>query len=283
MANRVSRQMEAQLHSNRVMDALTSTAAAGLRSRLEALDLLANNLANAQTTAFKADRELYRLYQSPDAFDASTDAAETHRQPDLPHRWTDFRQGPLTANGNPLDVALEGEGFFLVTDPKASGGPLLMTRDGHFRLHPVAPAPGYPEYPARLETTDGHVVLGNDRLPIIVNSRQELSIDLAGTIRQDGFERNRLFVVSASQSAAAAAIKRSGNYFSLDENASANTLTGAANTRVHQGHLEAANVEPAESAVRLVNVMRQFETLNRALQLGGEMNRKAVEEVARVS
>lgn len=266
--------MAPRLHNNCSMDALTSTAAAGLRSRLEALDLLANNLANAQTTAFKADRELYRLYQAPEF-------PESPAQPDLPLRWTDFRQGPLTPNGNPLDVALEGEGFFLAADP-AAGGPLLLTRDGHFRLHPVAPAPGYPENPARLETTDGRVVLGNDRLPIIVNSRQPLAIDSAGIIRQDGFERNRLYVVSGSQPAAASGMKRSGNYFAFAESLASPPPARAANARVHQGHLEAANVEPAEAAVRLVNVMRQFETLNRALQLGGEMNRKAVEEVARV-
>jgi flagellar basal-body rod protein FlgG len=51
---------------------------------------------------------------------------------------------------------------------------------------------------------------------------------------------------------------------------------------VQQGRLEDSNVGPAESAVRLVGVMRQFEMLQKAISLGGEMNRKAVEEVARV-
>jgi flagellar basal-body rod protein FlgF len=52
---------------------------------------------------------------------------------------------------------------------------------------------------------------------------------------------------------------------------------------IRQGQLEAANSEPAESAVRLVNIMRQFETLQKALAIGADMNRRAVEEVARVA
>jgi flagellar basal-body rod protein FlgG len=50
-----------------------------------------------------------------------------------------------------------------------------------------------------------------------------------------------------------------------------------------QGKLEAANSQPAESAVRLVNILRQFETLQKALAIGADMNRRAVEEVARVA
>jgi flagellar basal-body rod protein FlgG len=52
---------------------------------------------------------------------------------------------------------------------------------------------------------------------------------------------------------------------------------------VQQGKLEAANSQPAESAVRLVNIMRQFESLQKAMAIGNEMNRHAVEEVAKVT
>jgi len=53
-------------------------------------------------------------------------------------------------------------------------------------------------------------------------------------------------------------------------------------TRIEQGRLEATNYQPAEAAIRLVSVLRQFETLQRAITLGAEMNRRAVEDVARV-
>ena len=57
----------------------------------------------------------------------------------------------------------------------------------------------------------------------------------------------------------------------------------ASNVQVEQGKLESSNVSPAESAVRLVNVMRQFEMLQRAINLSSQMNKSAVEEVARVT
>ncbi|MBY0373064.1 MAG: hypothetical protein K2Q23_03670 [Bryobacteraceae bacterium] len=279
------------------MDSLTASAAAGLRSRIEALDLLANNLANSQTTAFKADRELYRLYETEESWDSTTGALAPNLLPDLPDRWVDLRQGLLKETGNTLDLALDGPGFFVVADRPAAGDPLttaaknsplptkvLLTRDGHFRLHPLPAAPGLPPNPARLETSDGRMVLGNNREPIVVDGRLDLQIDARGVIRQDGQERNRLFLAAPAPatSTAADSFKRAGNYFAFESPAGAG-LAAAGNVTVHQGRLEAANVEPAESAVRLINVMRQFETLNRALQLGGEMNRKAVEEVARLS
>jgi flagellar basal-body rod protein FlgF len=79
----------------------------------------------------------------------------------------------------------------------------------------------------------------------------------------------------------AALVKRGNSYFQVD----LSTLkpTPAAKTEVQQGKLEAANSQPAESAVRLVNIMRQFESLQKAMAIGNEMNRHAVEEVAKVT
>jgi len=96
------------------MDALTAIAASGLRSRMESLDLLANNIANATTGGYKSDREFYSLYSAPEAESLST-------MPVIERPWTDFSQGSLRRTGNPLDLALSGKGFFAVTGP---AGPL---------------------------------------------------------------------------------------------------------------------------------------------------------------
>ena len=271
------------------MDSLAASAAAGLRSRIEALDLLAHNLANAQTTAYKADRELYRVYETDESWESTTGKLAPSALPDVPDRWIDLRQGMLRETGNPLDVALEGPGYFLVMDrPAANAGAPptgksspLLTRDGHFRLHPLPPAPGLPPNPARLETADSRMVLDQNRAPIVVDSRLDINIDARGVVRQDGQERGRLALVQPAPTALESPLKRAGNYFAF-ETSSPSMPVAPANPTVHQGRLESANVEPAESAVRLIHVMRQFETLNRALQIGGEMSRKAVEEVARI-
>ena len=98
------------------MDQIAITAAAGLRTRMEAMDMLSNNLANTNTGGFKLDREFYSLFNQQDEVSDADDAANTT----LPHvqkQWTDFRQGELQPTGNSLDVALNGKGFFAVNGP----------------------------------------------------------------------------------------------------------------------------------------------------------------------
>jgi flagellar basal-body rod protein FlgF len=108
------------------MDPMTAIAASGLRARMESLDLLANNIANASTGGYKADREFYSLNVAPEA--AGNQPSTT--MPLIERPWVDHAQGALHSTGNPLDVALDGKGFFAVNGPS---GP-LYTRNGNFRL-----------------------------------------------------------------------------------------------------------------------------------------------------
>ena len=79
------------------MDQITVSAAAGLRSRMEALDLLSNNLANASTGGYKLDREFYTLFQTDDLVEAGSSTKAT--LPYIQKQWTDFRQGELQPTG----------------------------------------------------------------------------------------------------------------------------------------------------------------------------------------
>ena len=176
-------------------------------------------------------------------------------------------------------------------------GELLYTRDGHFRLVPVEPAPGQPIDPlrrSRLETEDGLAVSGNEGKSIFLDPRLPVEFGRDGTVRQDGLVVNRLLVADPGPNPGPNSgpnpgigqqlQKRSGNYFSFDLPTVVPTVASRAlHAEVQQGKLEAANVTPAESAVRLINVMRQFESLQKALQIGSEMNRRSVEEVAKFS
>src|SRR5215213_8626224 len=103
---------EAKVHYSRRgdhMDALSVSAASGMRSRMEALDLLANNIANSSTTGYKADREFYNLYVAPEAMDTGEMPTTA---PVVERHWTDFSQGTTSPTGNSLDLALSGKGFF---------------------------------------------------------------------------------------------------------------------------------------------------------------------------
>lgn len=121
------------------MDPMTAIAASGLRARMESLDLVANNVANASTGGYKADREFYSLYVAPEAQDSELPST----MPVIEKPWVDLSQGPLTTTGNSLDVALSGKGFFSVTGPKG----MLYTRNGAFHLAAdgtLVTAEGYP-------------------------------------------------------------------------------------------------------------------------------------------
>ena len=245
------------------MDALTISAASGLRSRMDSLEMLANNLANATTGGFKTDREFYSLYSSPEAEDPSA-AVTTGTLPVVQKRWTDFSQGLLLPTGNQLDFALQGKGFFVA---QSSSGP-VYTRNGNFRLAgggQLVTAEGYP-----LQLTNGRKLQVDPAQPLVVSTD--------GTLMQDGQSLGTLQIVNFAEPSALS--KLGNNYF---QNPDPKIKPGAAPAiEVHQSKLEGSNVSVAESAVRLVGIMRQFEMLQKAISLATDMNRSAVEEVAKV-
>ncbi|HXB69090.1 MAG TPA: flagellar basal-body rod protein FlgF [Candidatus Acidoferrales bacterium] len=239
---------------------MTATAASGLRARMESLDLLANNVANASTDGYKADREFYSLYVAPEAEDNNPNAT----MPVIEKPWVDLSQGDIHSTGGPLDVALTGKGFFSVKGP---GGP-LYTRNGSFRL----------AGDGKLVTSDGYAVQTSKGAALTLQPARPIEIASDGTVSQDGTVIGQLEVVDFTSSAGLA--KQGSNYFRVaDPTARATAPSG---TVVGQGKLEGSNSGAAQAAVRLIGVMRQFEMMQKALTLGNEMNRRAVEEVAKV-
>ena len=233
-----------------------------MRSRIESLDLLANNIANSSAPGFKADREFYGLYVSAEAA-GSNDGNDKTTMPVIERQWTDFSQGSLASTGNSLDLALTGKGFFAVNSPS---GP-LYTRDGGFKLS----KDGF------LETQDGFRLRNQEGKPIQVDSSKSVEIATDGIVRQDGVELAHIDIVDIKDPSTLA--KKGRNYFEL---LSSDVPTPAAQVEVQQGRIENANFQTAESAVRLVNVMRQFESLQKAMNIGADMNKHVLEDVARV-
>jgi len=242
------------------MDPITATAASGLRARMESLELLANNVANASTSGYKADREFYGLYVAPEAQESES----LGTMPVIERQWTDLSQGLVHATGNPLDVALSGKGFFAAEGPR---GP-LYTRNGSFHLA----ADG------RLVTSEGYAVRGAGGGGLTLQSSRPMDISNDGTVRQDGQVIGQLEVVDFTSTAGLA--KQGSNYFRVTDPAVRPVAPPAAT--VEQGKLEASNAGSAEAAVRLVSVMRQFEMLQKAVTLTSEMNTAAIEQVAKV-
>ena len=227
---------------------------------MESLDLLANNIANASTGGYKADREFYSLYVAPEASDNEFLAT----MPIIEQNYTDQSQGALHTTGNPLDVALQGKGFIGVNGPN---GP-LYTRNGNFRISAAS----------QLTTSDGYTVRGATGAALTVQQGGGLQIASDGTVTQNGNVIGKLDVVDFTSTAGLA--KQGANYFRATDPTV--RPSAAAGTSVEQGNLEASNTGTAESAVQLVSVMRQFEMLRKAVAIGADMSKKAIEEVAKV-
>jgi len=243
------------------MDGILTAAASGMRARMESLDLLANNIANEATSGFKADREAYTLYRATDVIDPRVEGAP-RESPLIQDNWTDFSPGALKATGDLAHLALDGPGYFRVRGLSGE----LLTRSGAFRVNAQS----------TLVTADGYAVLGVDGEPIQLRPNVPFAISRDGAITQRGAEVGAIQVQEVSDTTALK--KHHGTYFQLNR---ADAAQSAVKTGVLQGHLEGANVAGPESSVRLIEVLRQFETLQKAIQIGAEMGRRA-DEVARV-
>lgn len=226
---------------------------------MEALDVLGNNIANAATDGYKGDRELYNLHFS----NASRYPHSAVALPVIEGQWTDFSQGLLQTTDNPLDFALQGEGFFTVNGPS---GP-LYTRSGSFRL----------SKDGALETKEGYAVRAGGERGLKVEGNAPIEVSADGDVRQAGKSLGRLDVVRFDDPKVLT--KQAGSFFQANGGVKP---VAAAKTEVLQGKVEASNVSSADSAVRIVSVMRQFEMLQKAISLASEMDRQIIHEVAKV-
>lgn len=246
------------------MDPLISTAASGLRSRMETLDLLANNLANSSSAGYKADQESYNLYFGQSAWDGYFEGRPaSNEMPVVEQNWTDLSQGTLVSTSSALDFALAEGGFFVVTTPS---GP-LFTRNGHFKV----------SKDGQLETQEGYAVQGLDGQSITIDPSIPLTLSTTGTLEQGGSSVGQFKILTVDQ--VDSITKKNGNYFQLN---SGKIATDVASPDLRQGSLETSNVPPTQLAVKLISVLRQFEMLQKAVLMAGQMNQRVIEDVAKV-
>jgi flagellar basal-body rod protein FlgF len=243
------------------MDGISTAAASGMRARMESLEMLANNLANIETGGFKADRENFSLYTGDDAT-ADPQTGDVSTVPLIQSHWTDLSQGNLTNTANPLDLAIDGDGLFAIQTQNG----VRYTRNGSFRIGATG----------TLAAFDGSPVLGVGGTAIQVQPGMPIDVLPDGTVEQAGQAVGQLQIAAFDRGS----IDKIGtNYFIAAPGAQPKQAGGS----VVQGKLEQSNVGAAESSVRLVAIMRQFEMLQKAMNIGNELNREAIEQVAKIS
>jgi len=219
-------------------------ACAGLQAQSRALELVANNLANLNTTGFRSQQALFRSF-----LDESGAASEdplnraVNNFSLLGGNRIDLSSGNLQRTGNSLDLAIEGSGFFAV-QTKAG---VVYTRGGNFQVSTNG----------RLTTAAGDLVLG-EQGPIAIPSGV-ISISPDGTLSADGAMVDKLRVIQFTTDSAPIAIGNS--YYSTE----ANQVRPATDSYVRQGTLESSNVNAMTAMVDLINIQRKAEMLERAM------------------
>jgi flagellar basal-body rod protein FlgF len=244
------------------MDSGLYAACSGLVARTHALDLAANNLANTSTTAFRSEQPTFHAALASHGLrTADARSAALNQFSVIGSTRVDLAQGNLESTGNPLDLAIEGNGFFEV---KSEAG-TQFTRNGNFHL----------TSDRMLLTDAGDSVLGESgpvQLP-----EGEVSISPDGTISVGGAVAAKLKIVEFARGTP---ITHSGGSYYSAPLAAAQAATKSA---VRQGSLEASNVNSVQAAVGLIALQRNAEMLNRTLSLfHNEFNRLAAEELPRV-
>jgi len=243
------------------------TSASGLLAGLKQQEVLADNLANVETAGYKADattlhdfrRLLVREIGGGD-FTVGPFRTRLIGQPGsgtfLNAQITDFDQGTIVRTDGPLDLALQGDGYFVIRTPDGE----RLTRDGRFRL----------DAEGRLTTSDGYFVLGENGDDPIVVPAGKVEISAQGTIIVEGQEIDQIRLRTA-------ALTRDGNTRYI--------ATGAqepATPAVRQGEIERSNVDPVKALTTSVGVMQAYTSAQRAFQLQLETLNRAVNEIGRV-
>jgi flagellar basal-body rod protein FlgF len=207
-------------------------------------DIVANRLANAGTTGYKAE-------------DLSFDAMFRAQMR------VDLHPGDSVTTGNPLDISIMGDGFFKVQTPQGD----RYTRNGTFTL----------DKDKTLVTQEGYRVLGENG-PLSLDGAS-ISITNEGEIAVDGTTVGKLKIVSFDDPKN---LKKENNtLFSYSGNA-ATVEKPPKQLAVKQGALEQANVSVVEEMTRMVEISRQFETFQKLMQTYDEMDTKAVSDVGQV-
>jgi flagellar basal-body rod protein FlgF/flagellar basal-body rod protein FlgG len=238
------------------------SAYAGFAARMDALELIANNLANANTVAFKAQHEFYRSFTSwlqPSLSTPINDAVNHFGV--LGGARLDLSPSSLEPTGNETDVALQGSGFFTVQTKNG----FRYTRAGNFSLNTQR----------QLVSAQGDLVQGTQG-PVQIPSGQ-LTISPDGTISVDGTLVSKLKVADFAPNTPL--VPEGSTYFVAPQGA----VKPAAEVNVRQGNLESSNSDPVRSAVALIELQRTAQLMEKALSIfHNEFNRTAATQIPQV-
>lgn len=250
------------------------TAATGMQSLETKLDVISNNLANVNTVGFKRDRAnfedlFYREKVLPGALDSAGQPTPVGTQIGLGVRVSstqaDFMQGAFQNTGRELDMAIEGRGFFQVTDPS---GQIFYTRSGNFTVNANNQVVVGSASTGRL--LEPAISIPQDTTGIVVSSEGVVMVKQPGSpqLQQVGQIQLATFINPEG-------LMKLGENLYAQTDASNAPITGNPNQQglgvIRQNMLEASNVEPVQELIDLITTQRSFELNSQCIQAGDQI------------
>ncbi len=246
------------------MDSGLYAACTGLMARTDALDTIANNLANSSTSGF---RERHTTFSSVLAGSGRPLNSQlnvvTNSYGLLGDSKLDLQAGSLQRTGNELDLGIDGPGFLAVQT--ANG--VAYTRNGSLQISTAG----------QLVTSAGDAVLGVNG-PISIPKGATVTVASDGTVSADGAIAGKLKVVAFTAKADPQSL--GATYYTVPEK----DVVASPLSQVRQGMIEGSNVNPVSSVVELINAQRALEGMRHALSMiDSEIDKTAAQDIPRVS
>jgi flagellar basal-body rod protein FlgG len=259
--------------------AALQVARTGLDAQSERMRVIANNLANVNTTGFQRDRAefatlAYQMMTAPGSRSSAENQYATGLNVGTGVRMTGTgrvtSQGTIQTSGNPLDLAIEGDGYFRIQRPDGTVG---YTRAGNFHL-----------------SNEGKIVTG-DGMPLqpeiqIPDGAQSVTIGSDGTVSatlQGQSEAQQVGQIEIARFINPAGLQAVGNNLYIETAASGTAQVGAAGVEgrgaIRQGALEGSNVNVVQELVDMIETQRAYEVNSKMIQATDEMLRNANQQM----
>ncbi len=220
------------------------------------MQVVANNIANSATTGFRSEGLIFSEYVK------SAPGQESLSMGRGNIRNTSLEQGNLNQTNGPFDMAIEGEGFFMLETPAGN----RLTRAGHFS----------PNAEGELVNADGNRVLDNGQAPVFIPAGVEsVSIGSDGTYSADGRQLGQIGVFKPTEGAQI--VREDGVMFRVEDG----DIEPAETAQVLQGFLEGSNVNAIHQMSRMIEIQRAYEMGQSFLTSEDERIRSAIENLTK--
>ncbi|MFD2262355.1 flagellar basal-body rod protein FlgF [Lacibacterium aquatile] len=233
-----------------------------MTSLRNSMNTTANNLANANTTGFRGEKTLFQEYLSQTGTPGNRESLSMVQ--DIA-TYRDFSEGSMTSTGNPMDLALRGDGFLVVGHPAQD----LYTRAGALHL----------DNERRLVTSEGYPLLGQNNQAIqIPEDAGEVMIDAKGVVsvrennQTNEIGRLQLVRFGDNQQLRPAG----GSMFATDQ-----TPLQTEEAQVVQGFIEGSNVKPVMEVTQMIEVMRDYASVAKIMEVEDQRMRDAANKLVR--